>query len=70
MSDLWADACDLRLGLRCMQSVVRDAPWITGEHERILALLRQSRQERRRFLAKIRSDLFFPMLRRLARSHP
>ena len=66
MSDLWNDAYDLRLGLRCMQSVCRSAPWMVGEYERILNLMRQSRRERRLFLAKIRADLFFNMTRNLA----
>lgn len=66
MSDLWADAYDLRLGLRCMQSVVRSRPWEAAEYARILDLLRRSRRQRQKFLATLRADLFFEINRNFA----
>lgn len=70
MPDLWTNAFDLRIGLRCMQAVVRDSPSMAAEYHRILNLLRQSRRERRRFLTTLRADLLFSLLRRFARSAP
>lgn len=69
MSDLWNDAYDLRLGLRCMQSVVYAHPEKYAEYERIISLLRQSRRERRRFLTKLRADLFYRLTRMIAKGH-
>ena len=58
MSDLWTDAMDLRAGLRCMQAVVKDSPWLTYDYERNLADLRQSRCTRRWFLKQMRARPF------------
>jgi hypothetical protein len=57
-SRLWLDAMDLRAGLRCMQAVVKDSPWMAYDYERNLEDLRKSRRTRRWFLKIMRARPF------------